>query len=436
MGIPYLSEDGMHVYAEGTPVVITESEAGGIIVTWADGSLEVPAGTISIWGGSYTEGSDPVDYDRTSIVVNSGTLRNVWGGNRGPGHIKSVNVIINGGTLYGVNAGVGYGASAVPTWKSADAGETIIDETNVTINGGEMTIVYGGTGSGIATVKETNLVVNGGTMNWCIAGNSNGVCKKATAKITGGTVTSLTAGGNRGTTDDIEMEITGGTHNYFAVLGDSTGEFVGEAEVGLYGGTIEHFQVVNGEDVADSDMTGMSISYADGVINEEDIAGASVEIKKDNTKGQGAKTKTIRIYPFPHKQNNIFGVLIEGLPIDKPAELPMTEQEIRMCLGMGHLFEVVDGKLVVLDIHNYNQDNSDAPEFAGDLPCDDCELVYPREEESDEEEKEEVATQAMRKTRKSTKKVAAKVVPEVEEATVTKTETKNDSEEKVETVVE
>lgn len=404
MGIPYLSEDGLNVYAEGTPIVVSESESGGILVTWADGSLEVPAGKLSIWGGSDTEGKDPVDYDRTSVVVNSGTLWNVCGGNRGPGHIKSSNVIINGGKIEsGVGAGVGYSCSIVPTWTSAEAGEAIIDKSNVTVNDGEIRILYGGTISGIALVKETNLIVNGGTMTWCTAGNSNGECKKATVKISDATVTMLTAGAARGTVGEIEMQIDGGTYNYVAVVGDPSGELTGNAEVGLYGGTVEHFLVHNGIDITEVDMANMKISYAEGVINEEDIANAPVEIKKDNTKGQGAEIKTIRIYPFPHKQNNIFGVLIEGLPIDKPAELPMTEHEIRMCLGMGHLFEVIDGKLVVLDIHNYNQDNTDAPEFTGDLPCDDCEIVYPREEESEETE-EEVATQSTKKARKSSKK--------------------------------
>lgn len=406
MAIPYLSEDGRNFYAEGTPIVVSEVSEGKTQIEWADDSIIVDNdGKLSIWGGSDTEGKDPVDYDRTSVIVNSGTYWNVCGGNRGPGHIKNSNVIINGGKFNGVGAGIGYGCSIAPTWKNAEAGVTIIDKSNVTVNGGDIYILYGGTISGIATVYDTNLIVTDGEIDWCTAGNSNGECKKMSVKVTGGTVTEEIAGGNRGTVGDIEVEVTGGTHANCAVMGDPAGDFVGEAEVGLYGGTIEHFSPYSGKDIATTDMSNMSISYADGVINEEDIANAPVKIKKDNTKGQGVEMKTVRVYPFPHLSNNIFGVLVKGIPIDRVSELPMTEQEIRMCLGMAHLFEVMDDKLVLLDIHNYNQDNSDAPEYVGELPCDDCEIVYPRAEED---------TSAIAVQARKVKKIKKHVCPEAD----------------------
>ena len=51
---------------------------------------------------------------------------------------------------------------------------------------------------------------------------------------------------------------------------------------------------------------------------------------------------------------------------------------------MAHAYEVIGDKLVVLDQKNYKLDNSDAPAFAGKLPCDDCEISYPRAEKTDE----------------------------------------------------
>lgn len=432
MGTPYLAEDGKNFYAQGTPIVASAGEDGKVHIEWADGSIDIVPNKLALWGGSDTEGKDPIDYDRTSIVVNGGTYWDVFGGNRGPGRIKSSNIIINDGVIDSVGAGVGHSCVFVPTWKSAEAGEAIFDESNVTINGGDMYIVYGGTNSGIATVNRTNLLVTGGTIDWCGAGSSNGTVKKAVGKITGGTVVEELFGGNRGTIEDIELEVTGGTHNSVVVMSDKAGVFTGEAEVGLYGGTIEHFAICSGVDIAESDMSNMKISYADGVINEEDIANAQGEIKKDNTKGEGAEMKTVRVYPFPHQSNNIFGVLVEGMPIDKVSELPMTEQEIRMCLGMAHLFEVVGDKLVLLDVHNYNQDNTDAPEFAGELPCDDCEVVYPRADESEEEKAAEISVQS-RKVRKA-KKVEAKVAPDSDVAVVEAA--KKEESKKVETKAE
>lgn len=393
MGTPYISEDGKHIYAEGTPIVVSENEDGNILVTWDGGSLVADASKQpSVWGGSDTNGKDPVDYDRTSVTVNGGTLWNVTGGNRGPGHIKSSNVVVNDGKLgQAVGAGVGYGALGIcPNYKNAENGETIIDESNIRVAGGTFYYIFGGTISGIATVGTANLVVTGGEAKEIIVGNSNGTIGTANGKISGCKSTTCLVGGNRGTVGNINMEVNGNEHNLVAVMGDKNGKFEGKAEVGLYGGTIAKFLITDGltNDVAD--MSNMKISYADGVINEDDIANVQGEIKKDNTKGQGAEMKTVRVYPFPHKCNNIFGILVEGMPIDKVSELPMTEQEIRMCLGMAQLFEVVGEKLVLLDEHNYNKDNTDAPEYNGILPCDDCEVVYPRAEKSEEIEEEPV----------------------------------------------
>lgn len=410
MGLPYMDEDCENIYCCGTPVVVTEDEDGYVVVSFEGGEpLKSSMYSLAIWGGENTIEKGSMDFKRTSITVNAGVFASVIGGNKGPGTIDSVNIIINDGYLDSVDAGSGYNSSVIPGWTSPEQGECHIKESNITMNGGYVWLLYGGTSSGIATVDKTNLVVTGGEVDWLTCGNSNGVCKHATGKISGDVkVNKSLAGGNRGTVGRIDMEVTGGEFELVSVMGDATGSLTGDANVDLFGGTVKQFAMFEDIEITpETKMDGVKVRYATGVINEEDIANAPVEIKKDDTKGEGAEMKTIRVYPFPHQSDRIFGVLIEGLPLDRPSELPMSEQEIRMCLGMGQLFEVFEDKLVLLEEANYNKDNSKAPEYTGELPCEDCELVYPRGK------KEDVPVgRSVRKSKKATKKSSREAIPE------------------------
>lgn len=413
MGMPYMTEDCENIFCCGTPVVVTEDEDGYVIVSYDGGEpLKSSMYSLTIWGGDNTFEKGAMDFKETSITVNAGVFASVCGGNKGPGTIDHVKVTINDGYIDGVDAGVGYNSSIVPGWTSPDQGECHIKRSDITINGGYVWLVYGGTASGIATVDKAVLTVTGGEVDWLTCGSSNGVCKEAIGRI-GGTikVNEALAGGNRGTVGSVDMEVTGGEFALVSVMGDATGTLENSAKVDLFGGTVDKFAIYEDKEITpDTKMDGMEISYYPGVINEEDIQNAPVEIKKDITKGESAPTKRIRIYPFPHQTNNIFGVLIEGKPIDRPAELPMTEQEIRMCLGMGQMFELVGDKFVLLDIHNYNQDNSDAAEYTGEFPCDDCEFIYPRDEKV--EEAVVAIDVAPKKVKKAAKKSTYKPIPD------------------------
>lgn len=437
MAVPYLSEDNKEVFCCGVPVVITENPEGGILVTWKDGELSAPE-NIKVWGGCYTLGSDPIDLVSTSITVNSGKISGVFGSNKGPGTIDKVTLIINDGTIANAAGGIGKGNSVVPGWEIDSPDVCHLKETHVTFNGGKVNILYAGTGSGIALVDKTYFTMTGGEAVYAIGGNSNGEVKEVNMNISGGKVTFDLCAANRGTCGDINMKVTGGEFALISVSGDAGSNITGKTEVGIYGGKVDKFAIYEDKEITqETNMENMDISYYPGVLNKEDIANAPVEIKEDATKGEGAKMKTIRIYPFPHKSDRIFGVLTEGKAIEMPAELPMSEQEIRMCLGMGHLFEVIDGKLVVLDEHNYNEDNSEAAEFTGVLPCDDCEISYPREEVK-EEELEAVAVYAMpkKKTAKKSTYVAPADIEEKVEAVKPAVEPKKEETVKVEEVKE
>ena len=395
--VPYLSEDKKVFFACGNPIVISE-DPKGVLVKWADGEMVVPAG-ITFFGGTdtYSEGKEVVDFKSTSIVMNSGVVDTIWGSNRGPGTIDKVTIIMNDGTITNLSAGCGYGADVVPNWKTAEKGTTYIKETYVTINGGTAFLVYGGTGSGITKVDKANFTMTGGTGEYVTGGNSNGAIKAVNMKVTGGKTTAQLAPCMRGTCGDIEMKVTGGEHAYVSVLGDVKGSITGKSNVGIYGGTVDSFMMLDGIENSKADqerIKDMTVKAAPGLLKEEDLVDSIVE---DATLGEGATMKTIRLYPFPHKQKRIFGILTGGEGIEMPAELPMSEREIAYALGMAYVYEVVGDKLVVLNQKNYKLDNSDAAAFTGELPCDDCEISYPRKEEdetidepdgSDEDKKE------------------------------------------------
>ena len=330
MGVPYLSEDKQHFFAEGTPITIDADKSGDLLITWADGNMVVPK-DIEIWGGSETQatGSKIIDYDSTFINVNGGRIKSVWGGNRGPGHIKKVTINVNGGITANLSAGIGYGAKDAPNWKNADLGATVIDEAVVTVRKGTVNLLYGGTGSGIATVKKSTLNFSG-RATYATAGNSNGHVGEANLNVTGGTVLTCAQCMNRGTANTLNAKITGGNIKELFIIGDATAKFEGKVNMGIYGGTIKKFTIkekaINQEAVTEN----MSIKYSSNAkIPVSQLAGTGAV--EDNSNGV-CEAKLVRL--------------------------------------------VGDG-LVVLDQHNYNADNTKALKFTGKLPCDD-ELSYPR----------------------------------------------------------
>ena len=84
--------------------------------------------------------------------------------------------------------------------------------------------------------------------------------------------------------------------------------------------------------------------------------------------------KVCKVYPRNGLQY-IPGILEKRERIEFPAQLPMSEKEIRRCLSYADVYEVTDAGDVLLTLENYLEDNSDATP-ATDVP--EVELLYPR----------------------------------------------------------
>lgn len=114
--------------------------------------------------------------------------------------------------------------------------------------------------------------------------------------------------------------------------------------------------------------------------------------------------KRCKIYPRNNMQY-ISGILEKQKRIELPAELPLSEHELRRCLSFANCFEMVGGKHVLLTLDNFNKDNKNGKDVTATLPG--GEVSKPRDEEelvataSDIEEREVEPKQAAAQTPKS-----------------------------------
>ena len=95
--------------------------------------------------------------------------------------------------------------------------------------------------------------------------------------------------------------------------------------------------------------------------------------------------KRCKVYPRNGMQF-IPGILEKQKRIEFPAELPLSEKELRRCLSYADVYEVTDSGDVLLTMLNFMQDNSKATP-AKDVPED--EHQYPRDKKEEEDEEEE-----------------------------------------------
>lgn len=88
--------------------------------------------------------------------------------------------------------------------------------------------------------------------------------------------------------------------------------------------------------------------------------------------------KRCKVYPRNNMQY-ISGILEKQKRIELPAELPLSEHELRRCLSFANCFEMVGGKHVLLTLDNFNKDNKDGKDVTATLPR--GEVSKPRDEE-------------------------------------------------------
>jgi len=244
---------GTLFFANGTPVTIearTDDQEGALIKWTEDGeekSLAVsPYSTV--FGGSHNK---TTRIEETSITMNGGKLRNVFGGGLHISEVGTANVTINGGTI--VDSVAGGGASTFPKFACGCAhfagdptnATTVVDSAYVTVNDGTGLAIYGG-GEGISYTGDTSVIVNGGTWTYAISGGSNGHTGSSYLEINDGTITTVQSV-NRGSMDYSDITVYGGTITNAYVRGDSSDDTVTgaieESYMYIWGGKVTNVSI-------------------------------------------------------------------------------------------------------------------------------------------------------------------------------------------------
>lgn len=279
----HVKDGKTNFFANGTPITIearTDGVAGAKII-WNGGEQLVDAKTY-VFGGSHD--SDAI-IDETNITINGGTLKSVFGGGLHKSTVKKSNITVNGGVIEGVNGGGASSASWTEChkpWYAIDDvnATTRVDETNVIINNGKITVAYGG-GEGKGYVGDAYLEINGGTIEYATAGGSNGYAKEATMVITNGKI-SVAQNVNRGIVSEGSTVVTGGEITNLYVGGEAADSSVDGVIEGattvVLGGKVVNAEVgTSGNQTITLDDEN-SLVYAKGTI-ENNGANSSFEIE-------------------------------------------------------------------------------------------------------------------------------------------------------------
>lgn len=238
--------------ANGTAITIEapKTEGMGALVKWEGGEIEVAADT-SIFGGKHNS----EDHETSSITMNGGTVKNVFGGGLHISYVTSATITINGGKITGAIMGGGYEEFTSCTEGDFNAvteadvldSTTRVDAVTITVNGGNLdgAQVYGGGGAHAYTGKA-EIVLNAyeGTISYLTAGGSNGHTESASIEMNDGKVGVL-QGVNRGTMETIDVAVNGGEVANAYVGGENdpsvTGKFT-EATMEITGGTVTNLK--------------------------------------------------------------------------------------------------------------------------------------------------------------------------------------------------
>lgn len=137
------------VFCKGTSVTIEERTDGenGAVIKWGENEILVPELTTVYGGGHEHEGK----YKNASIVINGGTVENIWGGGLHKSYVENVTIELRNGRIIGGIMGGGAASNSPgchkPYYQFASGKEgatTVVDNANIVIDGGSIFTLYGG----------------------------------------------------------------------------------------------------------------------------------------------------------------------------------------------------------------------------------------------------------------------------------------------------
>ena len=299
-------------FADGKPISL-EARIGdnkGVKI----GSEEYDA-TLTVYGGSYKKDIS----GSTSITMNDGTVKNIYGGgfgsNKNETDNKTANVAgdvaitINKGTVTNILAAGGMykskigGEAKITATKDADAsnawimgggydaGETgntldtefdasvnSIPKTTISLTGGKYGIIALGGGQGYSYSKNVEATIDGATIGGLYGTGSNGRSDVVTATLKGCTFKNKAeiASINRGTVKDITMTFDGN-----CTFGNDCKTYLGAAENWNDYGSHNYKAYVSGKATYTFNAKNDNVYISSGLENANlQVTGANVKIAK------------------------------------------------------------------------------------------------------------------------------------------------------------
>lgn len=159
-------------------------------------NIVVNKGTITnvYGGGEGNETYTPNVYGDILVTINNGNITNVFGANDESGMPKkSVKVVVNNGNIENVYGG---------------GNKTSLTTSDVTINDGTINNTFGGSNES-GDVNKSNIMINGGLLTNVYGGNNiGGTTINSNVTLKGGTTTNAYGGGKLATTDTTNITVT------------------------------------------------------------------------------------------------------------------------------------------------------------------------------------------------------------------------------------
>lgn len=215
--VPEYDETSQSFFANGQAIRIREGANNTLDVIYHLGMQEqimnIPANA-RFYGGGMGRGKN-VEYPGTSIIMESGTARVIYGGGRNNCTVGHASIVVNGGKLTEGVVGGGAGDNNTP----AEGGAGNVASAAIVVNGGDIMMVYGG-GQNYTNVGNTKIDIYAGEIDYLTTGGSNGSTGAGEVNVYGGTV-DVWQVVNRGTLENSVITLNGGTINKLYCVGET-----------------------------------------------------------------------------------------------------------------------------------------------------------------------------------------------------------------------
>ena len=266
---PYYNKEKNYLFCNGIGIIIEDSGTDNKILFDLDGigheEMRVPYGVGVLGGG---DGSiKPCSYSGSSIVMNGGKVKSLFGGGLSGCNVGSASIVVNNGEI--TEGILGGGQNNI---KTDDATGNIVGYASIVVNGGKALTLYGG-GGGLSRVGSAEIEINGGKIQWVTSGGSNGATGAVKMVINDGEFVCVQSV-NRGSIGSSIVTINGGTIDRLYGGGETEDSTVngicGKSVLKILGGKIKKLASGTTNGIEKSNfITG---EYVKNVILNEEVA--------------------------------------------------------------------------------------------------------------------------------------------------------------------